>query len=266
MDGIDPPPFGMELFACLVIFRLATGDCSSPSTTATRFATSISPTSARKTTPAPGLAGLAFTPISPASIEPSCCLDERPGLGDPPALSARHAHHQRRLDHRELQARDVLQRRGRFPSADSRPQDQSQKPRALRPRGEADASPGLQHVRHEDRRHRLLRSGTALDRSLSRQAIHHGDVLLDRASSASTNSPPAPADFTAQKGTWRDAEDGHLQGNPIAQGAVDSTVSLHVHVPPDGEKTVYMVHDRRQEPRGTARTAQVDHEDRRRRA
>jgi oligosaccharide amylase len=46
--------------------------------------------------------------------------------------------------------------------------------------------------------------------------------------------------FHGAEGTWRDAEDGHLQGNPIAQGAVDSTISLHVNVPPDGEKTVYM--------------------------
>src|SRR5256714_6205547 len=47
--------------------------------------------------------------------------------------------------------------------------------------------------------------------------------------------------FHGAEGTWRDAEDGHLQGNPISQGAVDSTISLHVNVPPDGEKTVYMV-------------------------
>src|SRR5215213_24975 len=31
------------------------------------------------------------------------------------------------------------------------------------------------------------------------------------------------AGFHGAEGTWRDAEDGHLQGNPIAQGAVDST-------------------------------------------
>ncbi|HLL89447.1 MAG TPA: glycoside hydrolase family 15 protein, partial [Tepidisphaeraceae bacterium] len=47
--------------------------------------------------------------------------------------------------------------------------------------------------------------------------------------------------FHGAEGTWRDAEDGHLQGNPIAQGAVDSTVALHVSVPPGGERTVYMV-------------------------
>jgi GH15 family glucan-1,4-alpha-glucosidase/ferredoxin len=47
--------------------------------------------------------------------------------------------------------------------------------------------------------------------------------------------------FAGAEGTWRDAEDGHLQGNPIAQGAVDSTISHHVHLDPDGERTVYMV-------------------------
>jgi len=46
--------------------------------------------------------------------------------------------------------------------------------------------------------------------------------------------------FRGAEGTWRDAEDGHLQGNAIAQGSVDSTISHHVQLPPDGEKTVYM--------------------------
>ncbi len=47
--------------------------------------------------------------------------------------------------------------------------------------------------------------------------------------------------FGGAEGTWRDAEDGHLQGNPIAQGAVDSTIAHHVQLAPDGERTVYMV-------------------------
>ena len=54
--------------------------------------------------------------------------------------------------------------------------------------------------------------------------------------------------FHGAEGTWRDAEDGHLQGNPIAQGSVDSTIAHHLSVPADGEKTAYMVivagHDR----------------------
>lgn len=47
--------------------------------------------------------------------------------------------------------------------------------------------------------------------------------------------------FHGAEGTWRDAEDGHLQGNAIAQGAVDSTISHHVQVSSEGEKTLYMV-------------------------
>src|SRR4051812_32019484 len=46
--------------------------------------------------------------------------------------------------------------------------------------------------------------------------------------------------FHGAEGTWRDAEDGHLQGNAIAQGAVDSTISHHVQLDADGEKVVYM--------------------------
>jgi len=46
--------------------------------------------------------------------------------------------------------------------------------------------------------------------------------------------------FHGAEGTWRDAEDGHLQGNAIAQGAVDSTIAHHVHLEPEGEKVLYM--------------------------
>ena len=70
---------------------------------------------------------------------------------------------------------------------------------------------------------------------------------------AAPGTPPVPgpqgvdeyatgtAGFHGAEGTWRDAEDGHLQGNPIAQGAVDSTVCCHVRLPADGEATIYMV-------------------------
>jgi GH15 family glucan-1,4-alpha-glucosidase len=46
--------------------------------------------------------------------------------------------------------------------------------------------------------------------------------------------------FQGAEGTWRDAEDGHLQGNAITQGAVDSTMSHHLTVPASGEATAYM--------------------------
>lgn len=39
------------------------------------------------------------------------------------------------------------------------------------------------------------------------------------------------------EGTWRDAEDGELGGNTISQGAVDSTIGIHLVVEP-GQETV----------------------------
>lgn len=39
------------------------------------------------------------------------------------------------------------------------------------------------------------------------------------------------------QGTWKDAEDGKLSGNPIAQGSVDSTVGISLNVPASGECT-----------------------------
>ncbi len=40
-------------------------------------------------------------------------------------------------------------------------------------------------------------------------------------------------------GTWKDAEDGVLSGNPIAQGSVDSTVAVQLIVPGHASKTAY---------------------------
>ncbi len=37
-----------------------------------------------------------------------------------------------------------------------------------------------------------------------------------------------------REGTWRDAEDGQLSSNPVAQGAVDSVVSFKLDIPPRG--------------------------------
>ena len=36
-----------------------------------------------------------------------------------------------------------------------------------------------------------------------------------------------------REGTWKDAEDGDLQGNPIAQGSVDSAVSFKLEMQPE---------------------------------
>jgi len=49
------------------------------------------------------------------------------------------------------------------------------------------------------------------------------------------------AGFRGAEGTWRDAEDGKLSGNTIAQGAVDSTMLATVNLPPSGRRTVYLV-------------------------
>lgn len=40
------------------------------------------------------------------------------------------------------------------------------------------------------------------------------------------------------EGTWRDAEDGQLTRNAIAQGSVDSTVGFNLHIPPNGSSYV----------------------------
>jgi glucoamylase len=42
-----------------------------------------------------------------------------------------------------------------------------------------------------------------------------------------------------KEGTWRDAEDGELGRNPIAQGSVDSVVQINVTVPAGGSGEIY---------------------------
>jgi len=44
-------------------------------------------------------------------------------------------------------------------------------------------------------------------------------------------------EFQGKEGTWRDAEDGDLSGNAVAQGSVDSAVALHLRVPAGGRAT-----------------------------
>ena len=45
--------------------------------------------------------------------------------------------------------------------------------------------------------------------------------------------------FGGAEGTWRDAEDGKLANNPIAQGSVDSTISFRMFLAAGEEKTLY---------------------------
>jgi len=41
------------------------------------------------------------------------------------------------------------------------------------------------------------------------------------------------------EGTWRDAEDGILSGNPIADGDVDSTIAIHLNMPAENKAIAY---------------------------
>jgi oligosaccharide amylase len=46
-------------------------------------------------------------------------------------------------------------------------------------------------------------------------------------------------EFHGLEGTWRDAEDGRLEGAPISQGSVDSTISFSVRLKDGEEQTLY---------------------------
>jgi glucoamylase len=46
-------------------------------------------------------------------------------------------------------------------------------------------------------------------------------------------------EVAGREGTWRDAEDGELSGNPIAQGSVDSTVGVTLRLPAGGTAAVH---------------------------
>ncbi len=46
-------------------------------------------------------------------------------------------------------------------------------------------------------------------------------------------------EIDGHQGTWADAEDGQLGGNPIAQGSVDSTIGLHIDLGPGETRTLY---------------------------
>ncbi|MBI1813146.1 glycoside hydrolase family 15 protein [Candidatus Peregrinibacteria bacterium] len=48
------------------------------------------------------------------------------------------------------------------------------------------------------------------------------------------------ADYRGLEGTWKDAEDGELNRNPIEQGSVDSTVGIHCAVGADKETEVVL--------------------------
>lgn len=45
--------------------------------------------------------------------------------------------------------------------------------------------------------------------------------------------------MAGMEGTFRDAEDGRLSGNPMAQGSVDSVIAVHMTLEPQSEATAY---------------------------
>ena len=45
--------------------------------------------------------------------------------------------------------------------------------------------------------------------------------------------------FAGAEGTWRDAEDGRLEGHAISQGSVDSAIAFNVALEAGGEETLY---------------------------
>ena len=44
-------------------------------------------------------------------------------------------------------------------------------------------------------------------------------------------------DVRGLEGSWKDAEDGELSGNPVAQGSIDSVCGLHLDLEPGGQAT-----------------------------
>jgi glucoamylase len=62
-----------------------------------------------------------------------------------------------------------------------------------------------------------------------------GEVERDGFDSFATGTK----EVDGREGTWRDAEDGHLEGNPIAQGSVDSTGCVNLPLQPNEVGTVY---------------------------
>ncbi len=76
--------------------------------------------------------------------------------------------------------------------------------------------------------------------------IHYKDARYFLANAGTVDSPK-PAQFAVgvvgmngREGTFRDAEDGILSGNSIAQGSVDSVIAVHLKIGPDsGAKASY---------------------------
>ena len=64
------------------------------------------------------------------------------------------------------------------------------------------------------------------------------DGITDQASGIYQYATGQKESF-GREGTWKDAEDGKLQGNPVAQGSVDSTVSFKLEIDPNSTQALY---------------------------
>ncbi|MFC1713333.1 glycoside hydrolase family 15 protein [Candidatus Poribacteria bacterium] len=62
--------------------------------------------------------------------------------------------------------------------------------------------------------------------------LHSGGSRIDQYAVGAQDSREA-------EGTWHDAEDGTLSGNPAANGNVDSTIAIHLNVPARGQEVAY---------------------------
>ncbi|HLQ33276.1 MAG TPA: glycoside hydrolase family 15 protein [Chloroflexota bacterium] len=65
--------------------------------------------------------------------------------------------------------------------------------------------------------------------------VAEGDVERDGFDSFATGTK----EVEGREGTWRDAEDGRLEGNPIAQGSVDSTGCVNLPLGPNQAGKIY---------------------------
>lgn len=61
----------------------------------------------------------------------------------------------------------------------------------------------------------------------------------DRATDGFEAYATGTKEIDGKEGTWRDAEDGRLEGNPIAQGSVDSTGGISLSLKPNEIGTIY---------------------------
>ncbi len=65
--------------------------------------------------------------------------------------------------------------------------------------------------------------------------------VWDESGDGLTEFATGKSEYQGKEGTWKDAEDGSLQGNPIEQGSVDSTLAFKETIEPGEHKTLNYV-------------------------